>query len=498
MSNGRGISANDFRIAFREITAAYHQRFEPQITELRAKYANPSREDDPRLEQALEAHIRTYVIDGMLKALRWVITPTAPNEIENMIPEGQVDPASGPRRYMDYLGFEHEVTTPLLIVEAKRPTDFPVPANGSMDTPSVLMSKWLADPDAAPRLWKEWLPSLRNYVQSVALRSGRYPVRAAITDGNWLVVFKHPEQAFVDGGKANPDFIHVFTSEADIIREYNLVFALLDQREVTRQSKEISPGALRGIIDPEKITRLLHGLQVTYSKTGAVKHQLVPTISVMAVIVLRSENGTWIKVAPEAVHVNDIRFFPRRSEGIAEHLGDVQRDAALLLARVQQQLGRALEPTSLPEHYSDQAFEGMHGVEEIPGTDGDFWVLTGQATHFLLSPPEETVCPFHEFGPAREGLCQAFEEPLISPSLSTPRAFFTNGTAHHCCHADVFGAKHVLIEAENLERCGVRSGREKDVFCEIAPVDEVLCCRLCAFNEVCSSSEMLKLPCEAP
>lgn len=100
MSNGRGLGANDFRTAFRGITAKYRERFEPQIAELRAKYANPARQD-PRLEQVLEAHIRTYLIDGMLSALRWIIVPTTPDEIENMIVEAQVDPATGARRFMD-------------------------------------------------------------------------------------------------------------------------------------------------------------------------------------------------------------------------------------------------------------------------------------------------------------------------------------------------------------------------------------------------------------
>lgn len=498
MSNGRGLSANDFRIEFRKITAAYRGRFEPQIAELRAKYANPTRRIDPRLEQALEAHVRTYVIDKMLEALRWVITPTVPEEIENMIPEAQVDPVTGARRFMDYLGFEQEVDTPLLVVEAKRPTEFPMPPNGSMDIAPVLMIEWLRDPNVAPPSWNEWLPSLRDYVQAVFQRSGRYPVRTAITDGNWLVVFERPEDAFAHSGQPNPDFIHVFMNAEEIIKRYNLVFSLLDQREVSRQSREVSPGGLRGVVDPNKVTRLLHALQVTYSTTGAVGHRLVPTISVMAVIVLRSETGTWLKVAPSAVNANDIRFFPRRVGEIARHLEEVRADAGVLLERVQHWLGRPLAPTSLVDHYSDTAFEGMHGVENLPGREGDFWVVTGQATHFLLSAPQQLVCPFHEFGPARERQCQAFEAPLINPALSSPRAFFTNGAAHHCCHDDVFSAKHVLIDAGNLERCGVRSGGDKDVFCEIAPVEEVLCCRLCAFQEVCSSSEILALPCEAP
>lgn len=98
-----------------------------------------------------------------------------------MIPEAQIDPATGARRFMDYLGFERGVEEPLLVVEAKRPSEFSRPANWSMGSASPLIAKWLVESTSAEAPWDDWLPSLRNYVQSVALRTERYPVRAAIT-----------------------------------------------------------------------------------------------------------------------------------------------------------------------------------------------------------------------------------------------------------------------------------------------------------------------------
>ena len=353
MSNGRGLGANDFRTAFRCITANYRGRFEPQIAELRAKYANPARQD-PRLEQALEAHVRTYVIDGMLSALRWLIVPSAPDEIENMIVEAQVDPATGARRFMDYLGYEHGVDEPLLVVEAKRPTDFPIPANGSMETASALLSKWLGDPNSAPALWKEWLPSLRDYVQSVVLRTGRFPVRTAITDGNWLVIFESPEDSFAPDGKLNPDYIHVFMSADEIIERYNQVFELLDQRQVSRKAKELPPGAIRGAVDPSRVVSLLHALRLRYTRSETVGH-LVPTITVMAAIVLRSDTGSWFKVAHGVIDTEAIRFIPYRYDALTEHLEAVRSDAERLLERVHHWLGRPILPTSILDHYADDA-----------------------------------------------------------------------------------------------------------------------------------------------
>lgn len=161
---------------------------------------------------------------------------------------------------------------------------------------SALMSKWLADPDTAPASWNECLPSLRDYVQSVALRTGRFPVRTAITDGNWLVIFERPENSFAPGGDLKPDYIHVFMSADEIIERYNRVFELLDQREVSRKAKELPPGAIRGAVDPDRVVSLLRGLRLRYTRSETVGH-LVPTITVMAAVLLRSDTGSWLKVA---------------------------------------------------------------------------------------------------------------------------------------------------------------------------------------------------------
>jgi hypothetical protein len=177
---------------------------------------------------------------------------------------------------------------------------------------------------------------------------------------------------------------------------------------------------------------------------------------------------------------------------------EVREDAERLLARVQHQLNRNLLPATLTEHYADDAFEAMHGIEELLHEEDQFWIVTGQATHYLLPEPTVPDCPFHDFGRSVEQACQALAFPLINPSIETPRAFFTNSQLHHCCHEDVDGCKHIQITPDNEARCGTRSGRRGDVFCEMAPVDEFLCCRTCAFQQVCTSSEIFRLPCTIP
>lgn len=376
MSNGRGHTANDFRVAFRNLRANYKERFEPKVTEFRTRYASPARKN-PELEKALEAHERAYMIDGMLAALRWVIVPSTPHEIENMIPEAQIDPVAGARRYLDYLGYEHQVDEPLLVVEAKRRSEFPTPPNGSMQTQSTIVSQWLARPEEAPASWSEWIPSLRDYVLSVAHRAGRFPVRAAITDGDWLIVFQRPEDTFADRGTRDPNYIHVFANADEIIARYDHVFDLLDQRQVSRVAEEILPGEIRGVVDPARVVSLLHGLRLRYATSPTVG-QLVPTITVVPTIVLRSDSGSWFKIARSVVDADAVHFVPYHYVDVPRYLEEVRRDAEWLLGRVQQQLGRDLRPASLLEHYGDGAFEGMHGVEELPDTEDHFWIVTGR------------------------------------------------------------------------------------------------------------------------
>lgn len=494
MSIGTVRSARDFQIAYRRIQADYEFLYKPKVTEVRAALADPKR-NNPDLEEALEAHVRSYIIDGMLKALRWVITPSTPAEIVNMIPEAQVDPAIGARRRMDYFGYEREVHQPLLVVETKRRSEFPIPPGGSTETASATVSQWLKQPDQAPGPWREWIPSVREYVISVFERTGKFPVRVAITDGDWLVVLERPEDAFGPAGTSDPHYVHAFTGKSDVDDRYDLVFQLLDQRSVSRLAvAEVAPGAIAGVIDPNRVVRLLHGLRLRYATSETVG-RLVPTITVAPMILLRSDTGSWLRVARN----DEMYFIPYKYDELPRHLQEVQEAAEHLLDRVHQQLGQQLQPSTLNQHYADvEAFEGMPGVEEIQRQGDHFRIVTGQLTHYLLAQPTVPDCPHHDFGKSVKLHCQVGDLPIINPSIATPRAYFVNTQLHHCCHEDVDAAKHVLISEENEPRCGVRSGKRGDAFCEIAPFDEFLCCRTCCFQQVCTETQILRLPCVLP
>lgn len=137
----------------------------------------------------------------------------------------------------------------------------------------------------------------------------------------------------------------------------------------------------------------------------------------------------------------------------------------------------------------------MPAVAEVPGVPNHFRIVTGELTHFLLAEPTVPNCPYHDFAKSTELNCQIGRLPILNRSVERPRAYFTNTQPHYCCHEDVDAAKHVNLIEENASRSGLRSGRQNDVFCEIAPFEEYLCCRACCFQRVCTATQVLRLPC---
>jgi hypothetical protein len=66
----------------------------------------------------LEHHAREFVIDHILEALNWVISPARDAQTyraQNLAPEVSIDSVGEEtRRRMDYLGFNSETTKPLV------------------------------------------------------------------------------------------------------------------------------------------------------------------------------------------------------------------------------------------------------------------------------------------------------------------------------------------------------------------------------------------------
>lgn len=501
-----------------EFLQRYHQardRYEsvhrPRIEAARARYDQdiniPDDDDD-----LLEAQLREYFVDALLAALNWQLDAGGEDGLPSLIPEAQIRSSkSGNTRFLDYLGSNGGGDDPLLIVETKRPNSL-LPkrkdAAGKGDVHSVAdepMASVLCDGLKGVGLtgtWNEWLETLRDYVNSVFDQSDHVPRRVVITSGRWLVIFVDPADTFLAAGTCHPDRVIVFVmgdgawSENDeISTRYNEVFSLLEHQRVLNESPALTAGEIAFHIKRGEVNQAMHGLRLLYIEEPDFLAP-APVIKVMPVLLLRSIYGAWLQVESQTREI-----LPYKKEELAEHMETIREVAVRLLSDINYRLGTALTPTSIETHYADEtSFDVLHGVDRKRNVSTlhheEYLIITGQHSHYFHLEPTVPACPHHNWGFSHQKGCA--NPPLVSiESRSTePRSFFYSGEDHHCTHREVARAKSSQVTPGNRERCGSRSGRDFDPFCEIWGFERHLCCRSCVFEEVCTAAVVFTLPCQ--
>ena len=275
-----GLDESDVR---RQLTAAFDR------TALVPAWLDEKRRTGPQTERLLwqeradelEAHIRLFVVDKVLKALGWAIEP-ATDELGGLVQNLSVEVPLRPRqerhrKRLDYFGFDAVDRRPLLVVETKGPS-LEIDCAGCHVHPSE--HPWVPRILAAcreqtnarrrstnmPPQWTEAVCQLADYVRRIA-GQGAPPQRAVLTNGSWFVVFTRPEQTFVvpleperppGGGSA----IQVFEDPGAVLANLRTFRNLLDYRTATAGVAAISVAQARGYIDPRGITGVVWGLRV--------------------------------------------------------------------------------------------------------------------------------------------------------------------------------------------------------------------------------------------
>jgi hypothetical protein len=237
------------------------------------------------------------------------------------------------------------------------------------------------------------------------------------------------------------------------------------------------------------VESIAHGLRLRYAEQLGVYAKVSPVVKVAPILFLKSRFGAWVRLGSRP---NDYEL-PHERERLAAHLAAVATAAETLLRDVSESLGRHYRPRRLTEHYEDQeGFSVMPGVFES-GRD-QFTLLLGDKTHYLLPTPTVAGCPHHDWAQSQE-LGKAGNGPIMVRSV-LPRSFFISKEVHHCAHREVEAAKGSPITAGNREGCGSRSGPDGHAFCEVWHFEAHLCCRTCAFEEVCTKAKVFRLPCQ--
>ena len=504
-------NADQFRIAFERIRRDYERFFRDQIAALRARYGNlPPERMPPDFDEALEYHARCYVINGFLAGLNWRLDLALEDGLPNLFPEiPLLSEAHKKLRFLDYLGVERSTNNPLLIVEAKRPkSDLPVLAtlpdistkrsrqttaksaiSVTDDYPSVISRGLNGEPLRGD--WPQWLADLRDYIRSADTNGGKSPKRVVITNGDWLVLFLDPAEAFLHSGTCDPRSILVFRSATEILQGSAILFSQLEHQTVLGTAPALHPVQLTFHIQPERIQTAMHGLRLSYHEAKAI-YQREPMIYVAPVLFLRTDHGAWLRVESQAKHY----ALPYESGKLSEHLAEIRARATCLLVETCEILHREFTPISLRDHFYDtSSFDVQRAIVKSP--EDHYWVMTGDHTHFLMPEPTVPECPYHDYAKAHTAGVAANSGPILHRSVE-PRSFFYSPESHHCAHKNVALAKSEPVTSENRERCGSRSSQDGEAFCEIWSFENRLCCRTCVFEDVCTKTQVFHLPCQRP
>jgi hypothetical protein len=278
--------------------SAYSDEFRDQLAQIRNTYAKGA---DPEVDDALEAHIRVYVVNTILLALNWRDGAAADSGIATIVPEAPVTSAAkGTIRYLDYLGIEQgQCDAPLLVVETKRPSS-PLPRLASNTATPGTLSDVLALALQGEPLhgeWQDWLDTIRDYARSVAAKVAM-PKRVVMTNGEWIVVFLDPTDAFSQDGTKSSRRILVFPTVDQVEARYAELYGALEYSRVTGSLEPIESAKLFFFIRPEEVSRLVHGLRVRYIETPPAIELDAPSpmIKVVPLLFVGTRSNGWVVV----------------------------------------------------------------------------------------------------------------------------------------------------------------------------------------------------------
>ena len=478
-------NAIEFLKKFRSIQQDYQKLFAPLIESVRLQYTGTPLENDSN--STLEHHGREYVINAVLAALNWRMDQSPQDDLPNLMPEASVQSQqTGRIRRLDYLGLEKDTDMPLLIVEAKRPSAMLPYLHGAINHSEVIV-RGLKGQDLGSE-WNGWLTDVKDYVRSVHKQTQNIPRRVVITNGDWLVLFLDPSDSFLETGTINSAAVLVFTDNLDIEARYSELFNTLEFESVLDKTRPLVPGELAFHIEGTALDRVMHGLRLRYIDQPGIFNPK-PIIKVAPVLFLRSIYGSWLRVENPPAEFE----IPHARDELQEHLENLESAGTDLLSEVNCRLRIALQPASLSRHYDDEdTFNALHGIVEC--SDDEYRIVTGDETHYIRKSPSIQKCPYHDWSACNTQKNASIPGPIMTRSIK-PRSFFVSGEINHCAHKDVSSAKAAQITNTNRTRCGQRSGRDGDAFCEIWHFEEHLCCRTCVFEEVCTKADVFKLPC---
>lgn len=484
-------NAEEFLERYRTIRRKYESGPVPRLADLRRIYAGGAHVGEAAL---LEAHVRRHLVDKVLRALNWPISLDADVERPDLAVEVPVrSRMRGTVRFLDYFGLDRGTGRPLLVAETKRPDDpWPELAVGGRTIEGAEAIARGLSGEQVRGGWNEWLETLRDYVRSVKDQTGDVPQRVVITNGTWMAVFLNPTAAFLNDAAVDQEEIFFCKTRDELEIHATQVFLHLEHQSVLGACGELPPGGLGFIVATADVHKVMHAVRVRYSTSQGV-YRSRPVITVAPIILLQARTGTWLRVSAQSE--SEILVDP---DTHADHRASVADQAQSLLLRVNAALGAHFQPSPLTA-ISGSALSAGDLMDNAHPTFSelkadDYYVVTGEQPHFLLSGADSRTCEFHDWQRSQRAGVASTSAPIDFPSVEE-RSFFTTGGEHHCSHVDVHAAKRTALSPESLRHTGPRGGYVGEAFCILWSLERHLCCRTCVFQSICLAATGFRLPC---
>jgi hypothetical protein len=442
-----------------------------------------------RIAPTLEHNVRKTFIDQLLKALGWnlecAVAEEARLQAENTL-------------FLDYLGVHIEERTPHLLFEAKAWEKPPPRAKNASDSgvpADELIAKSLdcikaKRPEDAPILaeWTEWLEKLVTYVQTLKKQSGALVGKVAISSGQWLVIFTDPLDAFITPTDVNARNILVLEID-HYVAQSDQIYGQLSHSQLSDHIPfPLRPSQITTYAPAKTIRHAFHALVVRWESSGSpTLLDTFPRILLYPAIVIERSDAKLLVFAEGSLGHTVV---PAKVEDLLEHRDEVKLSSERLHGELNSRLGQAqnISPLSAFRGFPPILLRGSVSslvpkdapdkpsyVKIIDERPGEFVIVTGEHTHFLLVDSEFPHCPGHDWM-ACHAMGKQVHAPAVINSSVDPKSYFVSGSAHHCAHIDIHD-----LRAEK---------------CFIAPFETYLCCKACVFQPICwPATEVRPLPC---
>ena len=213
---------------------------------------------------------RVHFLDELVELLGWSLGLDG-----DMAEEARIKGET--TTFMDYLGVLADTNAPALLIEAKAwDKEFLEPRrNVAFQAPVLLgegINHWrsggVARDSPLAGKWHAYIEQVGGYVKGLKDRYGHTLPRAAITSGQWIVVFIDPVQAFVEGTVEDVK-IKIFLKQ-NFKAQASELFALISKKALAAETPfNVRPTQVLSYLTKDSLTACFYAVHVSYEASGS-------------------------------------------------------------------------------------------------------------------------------------------------------------------------------------------------------------------------------------